>query len=252
MLFIGVEELVLKLKEEFLRLLREDVEFRYAVVGLIGLEEVLRRLDRHEEELEKIWREIRELRENMISGFRRHDEELRKIREDMLSGFKRYDEELRKLREDMVSGFRRYDEELKRLREDMKEGFELVNRHVSALGARWGLLAEEAFREGLKGVLERELGLKVERWAYRDGEGYVYGYPSVVEVDVAVKDGRVILVEVSSHVRRSDVLAFKRKVELYERITGRRVDRLLMVTPYAEGEAFEAARRLGVEIYTGV
>lgn len=216
MLFIGVEELVLKLKEEFLRLLREDVEFRYAVAGLIGLEEVLRRLDRHEEELEKIWREIRDLRESMNEGFRR------------------------------------YDEELKRLREDMKEGFELVNRHVSALGARWGLMAEEAFREGLKGLLERELGLKVERWVYRDGEGYVYGYPSVVEVDVAVKDGRVILVEVSSHVRRSDVLVFKRKVELYERVTGRRVDRLLMVTPYAEGEAFEAAGRLGVEIYTGV
>jgi len=45
----------------------------------------------------------------------------------------------------------------------MIKGFELVERHISALGARWGLISEEAFREGLKGLLEKELGLKVER-----------------------------------------------------------------------------------------
>ena len=45
----------------------------------------------------------------------------------------------------------------------MSRGFELVNRHISALGARWGLLAEDTFRAGLRGVLEKELGFKVER-----------------------------------------------------------------------------------------
>ena len=39
-----------RLKSEILRLLRDDDEFRYAVAGLIGLEEILKRLDRHEEE----------------------------------------------------------------------------------------------------------------------------------------------------------------------------------------------------------
>jgi len=78
------------LKSEILRLLREDEEFRYAVAGLIGLEEVLKRLDRHEAQLVK-------------------------------------------LREDM-----------NRLREDMNRGFELLRRHIDALGARWGLLAEES------------------------------------------------------------------------------------------------------------
>ena len=42
------------LKSEILRLLKEDEEFRYAVAGLIGLEEVLKRLDRHEEQLVKL------------------------------------------------------------------------------------------------------------------------------------------------------------------------------------------------------
>jgi hypothetical protein len=34
--------------------------------------------------------------------------------------------------------------------------------------------------------------------------------------------------------------------------SGRRVDRLLMVTPYADEEAFKMATALGVEIYTKV
>ena len=56
------------MKQEIFRLLREDEEFRYAVAGLIGLDEILKRLDRNEKEL------IR-LREDMLKGFelmRRH------------------------------------------------------------------------------------------------------------------------------------------------------------------------------------
>ena len=79
------------LKEEFLALLEKDKEFRYAVAGLLGFEEILRRLDKHEEELVKL------------------REEMNKLREDM-----------------------------NKLREDMLRGFELMNRHLDALGARWG------------------------------------------------------------------------------------------------------------------
>jgi hypothetical protein len=51
-----------QLKRRFLKLLKEDEEFRYAVAGLLGLEEILKRLDRHEEQLVK-------LREDMNRGF---------------------------------------------------------------------------------------------------------------------------------------------------------------------------------------
>jgi len=239
---------VRELKSEILRLLKEDEEFRYAVAGLIGLEEVLRRLDRHEAELVR-------LREDMNRGFERHDRELARLREDM----NKLREDLNRLREDMNRGFQRYDEELARLREDlnklrddMNRGFQLLRRHIDALGARWGILAEEAFREGLRGILSEELGLEVERWVSYDEKGLVYGRPSTVEVDVAIKDGRIVLVEVSSHVRASDVAAFVRKAELYARKTGRRPDRLVMVTPFAEEAALGLARELGVEIYTRV
>jgi hypothetical protein len=274
-----------------LRLLKEDEEFRYAVAGLLGLEEILKRLDRNEqelvrlredmakmfekheerfarieEEIRRIWQEIAKLREDMVKGFERHDreierltEELTKLREDMVKGFERHDAELAKLREDMVKGFERHDreiqrltEEMNKLREDMTKGFELVNRHISAIGARWGIVAEDAFREGLRGILEKEFGVKVDRWIARDEDGMVYGFSSVIEIDIAIKDGKTMLIEISSSVDKSKVAAFLRKAQLYETKTGIKPERLIMVTPYADEDAIEAAREVGVEVYTRV
>jgi hypothetical protein len=249
-----------------LRLLKEDEEFRYAVAGLLGLEEILKRLDRNERELVRLREDMAKMFEKHEERFARIEEEIRriwqeiaKLREDMVKGFERHDreiqrltEEMNKLREDMVRGFERHDMELARLREDMMRGFDAMNRRISALGARWGLESEEAFREGLRGILEKELGLKVERWSAFDETGSVFGHPSQVEVDVAVSNGRVMLIEVSSHVKQADVAALVKKAELYERITGRRPDRLIVVTPFAEEKAMEAALKLGVEIYTRV
>ena len=241
----------MSLKKEILELLKRDEEFRYAVAGLIGLEEILKRLDRHEELIAKILERLdrhEELIAKILERLDRHEELL-----------ERHERELVRLREDMNAGFRRHDEilerhseELKRLREDMMKGFELVERRISALGARWGIESEEAFREGLRGILEKELGLKVRRWTAFDREGIVYGYPSGVEVDIAVEDEEVILIEVTSHAKKSDLVELRRKAELYERLSGRKVSRLLIVTPYAEERALEASKDLGVEIYTKV
>jgi hypothetical protein len=193
-----------------LKMLKEDEEFRYAVAGLIGLEEILKRLDRHEDEVRRIWQEIEKLREDM-----------------------------------------------NRLREDMMKGFELMDRRItrlenliSAIGARWSIMAEDAFREGLRGILEKEFGVKVERWITIDEEGLVYGFKSVIEVDIAIKDGKTTLIEISSSVDRSKVAAFLRKAQLYERKMGIKPDRLIMVTPYAEDAAVEAAKEVGVEVHT--
>jgi hypothetical protein len=224
-----------RLKSRILRMLKEDEEFRYAVAGLIGLEEILKRLDRHEDEVRRIWQEIEKLREDM-----------NRLREDMMKMFEKHEER-----------FARIEQELVRLREDMMRGFELMDKRItrlenliSALGARWGIMAEDAFREGLRGILEKEFGVKVERWVTRDEEGLVYGFSSVIEVDIAIKDGKTMLIEISSSVDKSKVAAFLRKAQLYERKTGIKPDRLVMVTPYAEDAAIKAAREMGVEIYT--
>ena len=237
-----------RLKSRMLRLLKEDEEFRYAVAGLLGLEEILKRLDRNEQELVR-------LREDMAKMFEKHEERFARIEEEI----GRIWQEIAKLREDMLKGFERHDrefqrltEEMNKLREDMTKGFELVNRHISAIGARWGIMAEDAFREGLRGILEKEFGVKVDRWISRDEDGMVYGFSSVIEIDIAIKDGKTMLIEISSSVDKSKVAAFLRKAQLYEKKTGIKPERLIMVTPYADEDAIEAAREVGVEVYTRV
>ena len=51
-------------KAKIFALLREDEEFRYAVAGMLGLDEILCRLDRHEAELIKIREDFNRLRED--------------------------------------------------------------------------------------------------------------------------------------------------------------------------------------------
>ena len=184
-----------ELKARLLELLRTDEEFRLAVAGLIGLDEILKA--------------IRALQEQAA-------ENIAAIRE---------------------------------LREDMNEGFKLLRRHIDALGARWGLLAESAFREAMTGVVERYFGGSVKRWAYYDEEGFVFGHPCVVEVDMLITDREHILIEIRSSVSRADVFELWRIGQLYERVRGVR-PRLAIVSPFVREEAKKVAKELGIEVYT--
>jgi len=241
-----------KLKTEVLKLLREDEEFRYAVAGLIGLGEIIKRLEAHDEKFIEILKRLDRHDEKFIEILKRldaHDAKFVEIfKREILKRLEVHDEKFIEI----LKRLDRHENEIAELRKDMDRGFELMYRHISALEARWGMMAEDAFREGLRGLLEKEFGLKVERWRGYDENGLVFGYPSNVEVDVAVKDEKIILIEVSSHIRASDVFQFKRKAELYQRKTGRKPDRLLIVTPYADEKALEASKMLGIEVYTNI
>jgi len=77
--------------------------------------------------------------------------------------------------------------------------FDAIERRLSAIGARWDIESEEAFREAMKGVLEEILGIaKVGKWMYFDKEGEILGYPFWVEIDIAIKDQIHILVEIKA------------------------------------------------------
>jgi hypothetical protein len=122
---------------------------------------------------------------------------------------------------------------------------------IGGLGARWGLQTEESFRKGMRAVLQ-EAGFTAERFLERDPNGEVFGISDQVELDVVVRNGRVIVVEIKSSLSQADLYYFMRKVDFYMRKTGRSVDRKLVVSPSVEPRAHDAAARLGVEICTDV
>jgi len=119
---------------------------------------------------------------------------------------------------------------------------------MNALGTRWGVVAEEAFRESVKYLVEDLLGAyKAKKWTYYDAEGLVYGHPSVVEADLLVRDGEHILVEFKSSADRADVGELYKLGILYERAAGVK-PKLLLVSPAVRKRAAELAKELGIEI----
>jgi hypothetical protein len=223
-----------KLKREIIELLKRDEEFRYTVAGLIGYGEVLE--------------ELKRLRADFSKRFEKHDKKFESIEEEIKNIYKRLEEHDRK--------FESIENEIKKLREDFNRRFNEqdeklnhIQRRLDALGARWGLMSESAFREGMKGLIERYFGGKVEKWIYKDDEGLVFGYPSIIDVDLVVRDGEHILIEVKSHVDRSDLATLLRKGKLYEKVTGVK-PKLAIISPYVDDKAKVDAKRIGIEVYT--
>ena len=308
------------LRVELLRLLREDEEFRLAVMGLIGyadlkssvdrlveavneltklakaheerlarlesaVEELTRAIKAHEERLTKVEDRLTRLEnavEELTKAVKAHEDRLTRV-EDRLTRLENAVEELTKAVEEQsraIEGLAKIvksheerlagvEERLARLEnavmeltkavrshEDrlarVEDAIKAFDRRLMALGARWGVESEEAFRNAMKGIVEGILGVaRVSKWVYFDKDGVVYGHPSQVEVDVAIRDGTHILIEIKASASSGDALEFSRVGKLYETITGIK-PRLVIVTPFIDDRGLEAARKLGIEVYTTV
>lgn len=255
----------LEFKRKVISLLKEDEEFRLAVAGLLGFDAILNEVRRLREDFNKFveleakrWEENNKKWEENNKRWEesnRRWEENNKRWEEAYKRFEVIESELKGLREDFnkyyVSVMRRMDF-FERRADSFERKMVSFERRMIALGARWGIESEEAFREAMKGFVEELFGVdKVERWVYYDEGGEVFGYPSQVEVDVLVKDGSHILIEVKSSVSDSDVAKLWRIGNLYSKVTGFK-PMLVIVTPFIDEKGLEAAKRLGVKVFTDV
>jgi uncharacterized protein YoxC len=147
--------MTVRLRRQFLKLLDEDKEFRYTVAGYLGLGEILKRLDSIEENIRKIWEEIRGLREGqekLWEGQNRLWEEVKALREGqekLWDGQNKLWEEVKQLRE----GQNKLWEEVKALREGQEKLWEEVKLLREGQNKLWegqNRLWEEvkALREG--------------------------------------------------------------------------------------------------------
>jgi chromosome segregation ATPase len=217
-----------KLRRELLDLLEKDVEFRYAVAGLLGISEILRRLEKLEESLVKLWEEVRNLRVDqgkLWEGQSRLWEEVK----ELIEGQRRLWEEVRALRESQH-----------RLLEEMRD-VRVVLRGISTTLERLTLTVEEEAREIIRYRLRRELNIEVELGrAFVDSrEINIYG----------VSDDLCVVGEATVRLGVGLVRELLDKVELLKR---RRPDLLrrrlvkVIFTDYALPEAIELAERNNV------
>ena len=120
---------------------------------------------------------------------------------------------------------------------------------IGALGARWGLHSESAFRKGLRAILEGSFGVKVERYEGYDREGTVFGRPEQIELDVIVHNGTLILCEIKSSMSKSELYTFWRKKNFYEEKHARKANRVMVISPMIDAYALLAAEKLDIETF---
>jgi len=243
-----------ELKSRILRLLEEDREFRLSVAGLVGFKEVLERLEEHDRKFDEILATLAE----HSRRFEEHDRKFDEILATLAEHSRRFEEHDRKFDEilgRLEEHDRKFNEILGRLEEHdrrfeeharMLKGLDLK---IEALGSRWGIFSEQAFREGMKSIVEQYFGGEVERWITDDEEGIVFGHPSKVEVDLIVKDGEHILIEIKSSIHKSDVSKLFKEGILYEKVKGVK-PKLAIISPFVEPDAKEEAAFHGIPVFT--
>jgi len=253
------------------------------------LDELRRDREENTRKWEANQQELRAMREEQERKWEANQQELRIMREEQERKWEANQQELRAMREEQERKWeeqnRKWEanqQELRAMREEQERKWEEQNRKweeqnrkweentarldrildtieaqarkhdqgIGALGARWGMQAEQSFRNGLKGILERSFGVEVLNVTEYDDAGEVFGHPDQVELDLIIFNGTLILCEIKSSMSKSDMYAFERKVAYYEKHHGRKADRKLVISPMVDPKAQEIAQKLGIEVYS--
>ncbi|MDP8003043.1 MAG: hypothetical protein RAK17_02520, partial [Caldisphaera sp.] len=89
-----------------------------------------------------------------------------------------------------------------------------------------------------------------------DKEGFVYNEPSEVEIDIVIKDGNIMIIEIMSSLKRGDLPIIKKKKELYEKKTGVKVNQVIAITPFIhdkyQDKVIAMAKDMGIKIITSL
>jgi hypothetical protein len=136
-----------------------------------------------------------------------------------------------------------------RVHEEIMAQAKKFDRSIGALGARWGIQSETAFRNALAGILETSFGVQVINVNEFDDEGTVFGRPEQIELDVIIRNGVLLICELKSSIDKAGMYSFERKARFYEARHNRKAQRLIVISPMIDARARRVAEQLGIELY---
>ena len=203
---------------------------------------------------ERKWEEQQQaFKEFQAESARKWEEQQQALKEFQAESARKWEETLARMDKHEETTLARMNEheETTLARMDKREETTLarVDRRLSAMGARWGISSERAFRDALAAILEQSFGVQVLNVNEYDDEGVVFGHPDQVELDVIIKNGLLILCELKSSMSKGDMYLFQRKADWYERRHGRKAARRLVISPMIDRRAKPVGERLGFELY---
>ena len=235
---MNAEALKAAIKRELPGWLREDPDLRAYILELTRQEYPGRA-----ETQDRFYDILAELR-------RDREEQTRKWEEQTRDQNRKWDEQNRLWHEQWEAHQRQHKEEFDRMHEEIMALAKKHDRSIGALGARWGLQSETAFRNALAGILEQSFGVQVLNVNEYDDEGVVFGRPDQVELDVIIKNGLLLICELKSSMDKAAMYAFERKARFYERRHNRQANRLLVISPMIDAKARRVAEQLGIDLYS--
>jgi len=206
------------------------------------LDEAAGRLWRDREERAREWAEYKEEQN------RKWEANQAELNHDREQQNRKWEEQNRKW-EEQNHKWEANQAELRRLHEEIMAMARKHERGIGALGSRWGLQSEKAFRNALAGILEQSFGVQVINVNDYDDEGTVFGRPEQVELDVIIKNGLLLICELKSSIDKAGMYIFERKARFYERRHGQQAHRLLVISPMIDARAQKVAEQLGIETY---
>ena len=172
------------LKEKMLSLLEKGREFRLAVAGMLGLRDIMERLERHDRKFNEILEELRAGRQKLGE----HDRKFNEILEELKVHRDKLEEHDRKFNEIIA--------ELKKHRKILDEHSALLHRYITTM-------EEEAHEVISYRLRERGISVELSVLVLPDLEINVYGASDEVCVvgETAVRLGKRKVMELGEKVK---------------------------------------------------
>jgi hypothetical protein len=235
------------LKEEILRLIKEDEEFRYAIIGLLGLH----RLDKIEEAILRLTENVAKLADLQAKTEAR----LAKVEERLFKVEERLEEHDKKF-VTIEERLEEHDKKFNAILEELK-GLKLVTDEISvtigSITRRYGKDLEKTILKIYKDQLI-QMGINpdnAKRFRYIDKEGKYGIKGKEYEFDIVVSDDAIDVIEVKTHASKDDVEWFNDKVERVKSEFGKPLKRKVMVAVHIDEDALDRANELGINAIYG-
>jgi len=249
-----------------------DKRFEAAEKRFMAIEKRFEMIDKRFEAIESELKAMREEFQKRFEAIDRRFEEQRQdfrasleamnkaIRADMDKRFEEQRQDFRASLEVMNKAIRadmdkRFEEQREDFHLSLRLSIEALNKSltekISALGSRWGIMAEDTFSVALKEILSKA-GFVVTKWRKTDSEAIFFLKPRDAEIDILIKDGKRIAVEVKSTIDTGDIEIFERSVRFYERSESVKVDEKFMVGIHLRKDVEEYASKFGIRLLSHV
>ncbi|MGR8934975.1 MAG: PD-(D/E)XK nuclease family protein, partial [Gammaproteobacteria bacterium] len=213
------------IKRELPHLLQEDPALRDYLIELTRSRYADRQLTD-----ERFSQVLQELRDDRLARERELQEQSRKWDEQNRKWDEQKEADRLKWEEQRLK-WQDQDRKFHEVHEEIMAQAKRVDRSIGALGARWGMQSEKAFRNALAGILEDSFGVQVINVNEYDDKGEVFGRPDQVELDVIIKNGILLICELKSSIDKAGMYIFERKARFYEKRHERKASRLIVISP---------------------